>query len=184
MKKLIIGLTILSIVATAYAQLPTLQNTNVAERIVWDTQETGKGMLMYVDVPFSDAGKTDYITLVVSKTKGNLRPEFFSFMVPKNANKDKGITICFAKAVSQYGHKELQPDRFTNTHLFFESCEQGACKSRVLGGYTFNDRSERLDLYQDFLNYDYLSVYFTKQDGSLMTVSLPLSSFKEQYARL
>lgn len=184
MKILFSGLLTLSIAAAAYAQMPSLQNSNIAERIVWDTQETGKGMLMYVDVPFSDAGKTDYITLVVSKISGNLRPEFFSFMVPKNVNKDKGITICFAKSVSKYGRKELQPDRFTNAHLFFESCEQGACKSKVLGGYTFNERSERLDLYQDFLNYDYLSVYFTKQDGSQMTVSLPLSSFKEQYARL
>lgn len=184
MKRFFIGLLTLSIVASVGAQSPSLLNSNIAERIVWDTQETGKGMLMYVDVPFSDAGKTDYITLVVSKVKGNLRPEFFSFMVPKNVNKDKGITICFAKAIDKSGRKELQPDRFTNAHLFFESCEQGSCKSRVTGGYTFNERSERMDLYQDFLNYDYLSVNFTKTDGSQLSVSLPLSSFKDQYARL
>ncbi|PZF73477.1 hypothetical protein [Taibaiella soli] len=184
MKRFFIGLLTLSITAAAYAQQPSLQNNNIAERVVWDTQETGKGMLMYVDVPFSDAGKTDYITLVVSKVKGNLRPEFFSFMVPKNANKDKGITICFAKSVTKYGRKELQPDRITNSHLVFESCEQGACKGRVTNGYTFNDQSQRTDVYQNFLSYDYLSVYFTKPDGSQMTVSLPLSSFREQYGRL
>jgi hypothetical protein len=62
---------------------------------VWDVEDLPKGRMMYLDVPYTVDGKTEYLSLTVAKETSNERPSFISVIVPNDLSDSKIMEIVF-----------------------------------------------------------------------------------------
>jgi len=188
MKQLLISvLTILSL-HSAFSQKDikkTIVN-DIVKTFKWDIQKEKRGTLMFLDVPYGGQGKgnTEYLSLTVAKDNSNKRPEFISIIVTNKVVQSKGLFVNFGNTVIKDGKRtiELQKDKPIN--VIFEKCDDEICTARILNGYITSDNGDKVDIFQQFQTFDHVFFEFTNSDYSIVSVAVPLFSFKQQYKNL
>lgn len=181
MKKNILAILLLTFIGNVHSQNKNnvKELAKAAEKMFnWDIEESTKGSIMFLDVPYiSDKQKTEeYLTLTVAKAKAEKRPKFISIIIPNNVDKKNGIFI-------KFGNEKLE--KGNPVRVQFENCNDEICTARIIDGYLRDeDTKEKIDIFQKF--FDFKSVYFlfVYSDGSHKSVAVPLFSFKKQYKLL
>ncbi len=139
---------------------------------VWDVEDLPKGRMMYLDVPYTVDGKTEYLSLTVAKEALNKRPSFISVIVPNDLSDSKIMEIVFT----------YKNDSLTQTvYPKFENCQEDYCTFRMLNAYAVDKANNQVDVIRNFLRYDVVYFNFERKNGLKSSVSVPLYSFKEQY---
>jgi hypothetical protein len=144
----------------------------------WDIQQMNSGTLMFLDVPYQRDNKEslDYLTLTVAKGKEQIRPDFISIIIPCNILISNGIFIIF-------GNGEVE--KANPIRILFESCNDEFCTARIIGGFGADEvTKEKVDIFQKFLDFEYVYFLFIYPDGIHKSVSVPLFSFKDQYRNI
>lgn len=174
---------------SAYSQNPdSLEDIADAavKMFTWDIQKEERGTLMFLDVPYQrdNQDSEEYLTLTVAKDKNQKRPEFISIILPNNVVQANGIFIAFATAKTNDRWK-IEFEK--SVKVPFEKCseEKNTCTARIIGGYVKDDETkEKVDIFQNFMDFDHVFFLFTFPDGSHESVGVPLCFFKEQYKKL
>jgi hypothetical protein len=139
---------------------------------VWDVEDLPKGRMMYLDVPYTVDGKTEYLSLTVAKETSNERPSFISVIVPNDLSDSKIMEIVFT----------YKNDSLTQTvYPKFENCQEDYCTFRMLNAYAVDKANNQVDVIRNFLRYDVVYFNFERKNGLKSSVSVPLYSFREQY---
>jgi hypothetical protein len=154
----------------------------------WDIQKTEKGDLMFLDIPYSrdNQDSIEYLTLTVVKTKSKKRPDFISIIIPNNILQSNGIFIKFANSIiAKNEERTIEMEKGNPVRIDFEKCNNQDCTARIIDGYAINeDTNDRKDIFQKFLDFDFVLVLFVYPDNSHKSIIIPLSSFKKQYITL
>ena len=161
----------LFLIQSLYSQNTSNTNTEAdaaVKSFTWDIVKTNKGSLMFLDVPYQrdNSDSIEYLTLTVAKNKTKQRPEYISIIVPNNIVQSNGLFIKFSKTVIKDGEKSIELEKKKPV--------------RIINGYTEATGSKE-DIFQKFLDFDYVLFLYIYPDGSHKTVIVPLFSFKRQY---
>lgn len=155
---------------------------------IWDIEKSDKGTLMFLDVPYTreNHDSAEYLSLIVAKNKSEKRPEFISVIIPNNIVQSNGIFVKFANTVTKKGKdREMVMEKGNPKRINFERCNNEDCTARIIGSYLTDEKTnEKIDIFQNFLDFDYVLFLFIYPDGSHKSVAVPLFSFKQQYKTL
>jgi hypothetical protein len=167
--------------------------TELADQAVkiftWDLDIRGSTALMFLDVQYYNEHKQqeDYLTLCVAKDNGQNRPKGISFILPDYLKKENGIFLFFSRNQVDDTSKEfiMNPDEKETIRIYFENDSDDTVTARVWDGYVKNEETGLIiDVFQNFLEFDHVFVMYFNEDLSLQTISVPLFSFRQQYALL
>lgn len=160
------------------------QTDTTAKPLVWDIQPSFNGTIMYLDVPYiGHADTIEYLTLNVSKNTGASRPAFISVMMQSPINQQKGMFLTYSKPGVVGTH--IEPQQELTTKMEFQDCNSDFCTIRIVDGYAKRgDKKQTVDIFAEFLKYDYVMFLFFFPDGSHKSVAVPLKSFQEQWKTL
>ncbi len=139
---------------------------------VWEVETLPKGKMMYLDVPYSVDGKTEYLSLTVAKEATNERPTFISVIVPNDLDESVIMEMTF---------KDKEDSRSQTVYPDFDKCKEDYCTFRINNGYAVDKAKKEVDVFRNFLRYDVVYFSFVRKNGAKYSVSVPLYSFKEQY---
>lgn len=137
----------------------------------WDVEKMEKGVMMFLDVPYTSTDSIEYLSLTVAKEWSDQRPEFISVIVPIDVDPSSGVRLLFMK------------NDFAKTrkiYLKLEPSENDFLVSRIMKGYS----ADAEDVFQCFLNYNQVFFDFVKLNGDSVSVSVPLYTFQKQYSEL
>lgn len=146
--------------------------TKVDSLFVWDVEILPKGIMMYLDVPYTVDGKTEYLSLTLAREATNDRPTFISVIVPNNLDDSEIMEMMFTNrnySLSQ----TVYPD--------FDKCKDNFCAFRMNNAYAVDKAKKVVDVIRNFLTYDVVYFNFVRRNGAKSSVSVPLYSFKKQY---
>ena len=187
-KSLLVFAVLCAVVNVGYSQNKGLKAVadSALKSFTWDIQKFPKGELMFLDVPYMHAGKTEYLTLTVAKNKSVDRPAFISVIVPSTINQANGLFIAYAKDARDASNKrKMEIVKGLTCNLDFEKCDTSACTARIIGGYVIDAETKtKIDEYQNFLTYDHVLFLVIYPDGSRKSIAVPLFSFRRQYGLL
>ena len=163
-------------------------SNEAVKSFTWDIQKTEKGTLMFLDVPYKQDNKNEleYLSLTIAKVKYKNRPDFISVIIPNNIVQSNGIFIKFAKSVKFKNEKRnVELGKENPIRINFEKCGKADCTARIVDGYVIDKiNGKKVDIYQNFFEYDFVIFLFVYSNGSNKSVSVPLFSFKNQYKTL
>ncbi len=157
----------------------------------WDTNCSPRGCQMFIDVLRGDSGNPadpkdyrEYITIVVAVDRRTLRPAYFSFHMPPNADRDQGVFVSFTRTVREGDHWKLDPDADKSRRIPFVSCNMDSCIARIPGGLLEEgEEGYRIDLLDKFLNSNHVMFLYMK-GGKPYRTMLSLSTFQQEYKRM
>lgn len=154
----------------------------------WDIQKESKGILMFLDVPYSreNPDEREFLTLTFAKTYSIERPDFISVIIPNNVSIGNGIFIKFGNiSKNEFGKNSIELEKRNPIQIHFENCNDEYCVARIVNGFAFDETTnEKVDIFQKFLEYGQIFFLFIYPDGSHKSVAVPLFSFKEQYKEI
>ncbi|MBE0651416.1 MAG: hypothetical protein IH595_11310 [Bacteroidales bacterium] len=160
--------------------------SNVAAKtFTWDIIKTARGTLMFLDVPYKCkiTKENEFLTLVVAKEPARQRPDFISILVPNNMVRAKGVSVMFSMNVKKDGIWTTESEKVKPIVVPFETCIKERCTARIVHGFATSD-GKKVDVFKKFMSFDNVNFFFQYPGGSHEIVSLPLSSFKQQYGKL
>ncbi len=160
---------------------------HAVEIFTWDVEPNEKGFLLFLDVKYHNEAQNqeDYLTICVAKDKGKHRPKFISFILPNFINKDEGLFLFFANRVPDNKPFDFIHDEAASIRLFFESSNEETVTARIRNGCSENGKSGiTVDVFQSFLEFDFIFFMYFNVDLSPQTILIPLFSFREQYTLL
>jgi hypothetical protein len=157
--------------------------SDTTKPLVWDIQPSFNGTIMYLDVPYiGHADTMEYLTLNASKNTGASRPAFISIMMQSPIDQKKGLFLTYGKKGSG---THVEPDQSLTTTFDFQDCNSDFCTVRIVDGFTKRgEKKQTVDIFSEFLKYDYVIFLFFFPDGSHKSISVPLKSFQEQWKSL
>lgn len=138
----------------------------------WDIETLPKGIMMYLDVPYTVDGKTEYLSLTVAREATNERPTFISVIVPNDLDDSGVIEMIFT-------NKNYSLSQAVYANL--DNCKEDFCAFRMNNAYAVDKAKKEVDVIRNFLTYDVVYFNFVRRNGSKSSVSVPLHSFKELY---
>lgn len=191
MKKIIAIIFAVTLVNIAFAQ-KKYTSEEAAEEVkkvfTWDIERAQHGSLMFLDIPFrkDTASKIDYIALSVAKANLKDRPDFISIVTPNNIVQTNGVFVHFATTTKDASGKEsMELTKGNPARVEFQMCDGNSCTARVIGGLVTDAKTKQeTDIFQKMLDFDHMIFLFVYPDGVYKSVSMPLASFKKQYAEI
>jgi hypothetical protein len=156
------------------------------EQFVWDIEKKENAVFMFLDVQYHNNQKEqmDFLTLCVAKENGQERPKFISFILPSYLSKENGIFLYFVNNKIDDETKEFKMiiDNESTIRLHFEDIKEETCTTRILNGYYVNEESGiTIDVFQKFWEFDRMFIMYFNEDLTSQSISVPLSSFRQQY---
>ncbi len=155
----------------------------------WDFKCGDKGCMMFTDVLIgdpdhpADPNHPEYITIGVAINRSTRKPDFFSFDVPPDADRNQGIIIAFAKTVKDGKGWKLVKDKDSMSQLDFNSCDEESCVARVHPEILSSDGRSNLDLLDEFLHSSQIWILFTRKGAPYRTMKA-LFPFQRDYQHL
>ena len=189
MKKLIVFIFALMLVNTSFAQ-KKYTSEEAAEEVkkvfTWNIERAQHGSLMFLDVPFKkdNVNKIEYISVTVAKANLKDRPDFISIITPSNIVQTNGVFIHFAMICKDAAGKEsMELAKGNPCRAEFQRCDATSCTTRIVNGLVTDAKTnQETDVFQKMLDFDHMLFLFVYPDGVYKSVSMPLASFKKQYA--
>jgi hypothetical protein len=160
---------------------------HAVEAFTWDLTVRESGVLMCLDVRYHNKfnQRDDFLTLCVAKDKDEQRPKGMSFILPSSLRKEQGLFLFFTAHPSDHSRFTIEPVEQATIRLPFESEADDTVTARVWGGYGKNEETGIVtDVLASFLEFDHVFVMYFNPDSSPQTISVPLFSFRQQYALL
>ncbi|HMK17148.1 MAG TPA: PIN domain-containing protein [Chitinophagaceae bacterium] len=159
------------------------------EQFRWDIAKRENGTLMFLDVQYfnNKTQQEDFLTLTVAKDNGKERPRFISFILPNNLSKENGVFLFFVNNKIDEESKEfkIEPDDKSTIRLHFEDISKETCTARIWNGYAkMEEGGIVINVFQKLLEFDSFFVMYFNEDLTQQSISVPLYSFKQQYALL
>jgi hypothetical protein len=158
--------------------------TLTGKQYTWLIEKNEQGSLMTLDVPFKMQKRNGYLTVIVSKRKGEARPDVITIMVPQPVKKENGMYVMFARAQQKNGKNLIVRDTNMTANTSFSNCNSEFCSVQINKGYlTGRSRQQTYDVLQNLLSYDEMTFLFFDKKNNIR-VDVPLASFKKQYKEL
>jgi hypothetical protein len=158
--------------------------TSSAKKFTWLIQQNEQGSVMSLDIPYAVKKKTRYLTIIISKRKGEVRPDVVSVMLPAPVKKEDGMYVMFSEAQNRNGKHLIVRDTNMTANAKFSNCNSEFCTVQMNGGYlTGRSREKKYDVIENFQKYDEVTFLYFDKTGH-QAVSVPLSTFKKQYKEL
>jgi hypothetical protein len=155
-----------------------------SKKFNWIIQQNEAGSLMTLDVPFKRNKSKAYLTIIISKRKGEARPDVISVMVPEPLTKSDGLYLMFARAEKRNGKTLIIRDTNMTANASFSNCNSEFCTVQINNGYlSGRSKQKAYDVLDNLMKFDEATfLYFDKAGHE--TISVPLESFKKQYKEL
>lgn len=157
------------------------------ENFEWE-QETRDSLIVMSLMVFYDPSDSMVdsghpINLFVVKSKESYRPKNVYFAMPATAKHNQGISIIFKSFIKV---KDLK--NTSKLNIPFLHCDEECCftnkEEEYNNGYIVLSDKRKVDIFQMFLDYEYIEIQFTFQNGISEKIVIPLNNFKKQYKKL
>lgn len=159
----------------------------VTNIFTWRIEEQDNGTYLVIDMPYSsdDNNPIEYLTVAVKKEISMERPDAVIIVIPNDVIKLSEVFISFANEYANNGVRSFKFENENPVKLGFEDCNDKDCFVRMLDGYIIRQSTnEKQDIYQKFLDYDYVNLLLVYTDGSHKSIRIPLSSFQKQITKM
>jgi hypothetical protein len=151
----------------------------VKKRNVWDKEQKKGGIMYFLEAPYGDMKKGEYLSIAVGQAFRKDRPAVISFTLPNTVDTDKGFYITFCNTeYTDTGTKSACSD--SDSYLLsYSNCDDAreVCKVVLRQMYINSKNNNRkVDLFKLLASYDDIGFSFYDK-GNIKSLNVSFSEF-------